>query len=268
MKKILLYKFNCIRHLNVFLNIFFILKKIITTFFNFKGFDCSLRLQDILENSRPFSINCKIASESVIFPTQEEIQFVFRNLSDKSLSTGNYSFENRRSTESENYSNNQELQFGDGEEIKRILIKFDVHTKLVVSITFTTASGKNFFLAFAQISAYEKMENPSQEEVIEIQDNETVLSFFGHFLTRPDNGKNYLAGLGVHVYRVPTKADEVENFDYFKEDEELPSPPNNWNQGKFQLIVNYCRKCTDHKGTTWHEEAVSDNLQKKNEKKG
>jgi hypothetical protein len=214
----------------------------------------------VLENSRPFSINCKMASESDIFPTQEEIQFAFRNLSDKSISTGTYSFENKRSIESENYSYNQELQFGDGDEIKRIVIKFDVKSKLVVSINFVTASGKNFFLALAQTSAYENLESASKEEVIEIQENETVLSFFGHFLLKPENGKNYLAGLGVHVYRVPTKADEIENFDYFKEDEELPSPPNNWNQGKFQLIVNYCKKCSEHKGTTWHEEAVSEKI--------
>ncbi|CAD8071067.1 unnamed protein product [Paramecium primaurelia] len=37
--------------------------------------------------------------------------------------------------------------------------------------------------------------------------------------------------------------------------ETLPVLPENWNQGKFQLIINRCSDCEKHKTTTWHNEA-------------
>ncbi|CAD8086496.1 unnamed protein product [Paramecium sonneborni] len=37
--------------------------------------------------------------------------------------------------------------------------------------------------------------------------------------------------------------------------ETLPQLPENWNQGKFQLIINRCSDCDKHKTTTWHYEA-------------
>ncbi|CAD8068820.1 unnamed protein product [Paramecium primaurelia] len=40
-----------------------------------------------------------------------------------------------------------------------------------------------------------------------------------------------------------------------KQPETLPLLPENWNQGKFQLIINRCSDCEKHKTTTWHNEA-------------
>ncbi|EAR94166.2 concanavalin A-like lectin/glucanase family protein (macronuclear) [Tetrahymena thermophila SB210] len=37
--------------------------------------------------------------------------------------------------------------------------------------------------------------------------------------------------------------------------QDYPIICNQWNQGKFQVIVNHCTNCENHQTTTWHEEA-------------
>ena len=90
-----------------------------------------------------------------------------------------------------------------------------------------------------------------------------ILGFYGAF--RED-----LVGLGVYLEEIvpakpepdqlPVHEEEKEILLNQEEDEEyiitLPHLKTEWNEGRFQVFINRCANCNEHRNTTNHHEAV------------
>ncbi|CAK81396.1 unnamed protein product (macronuclear) [Paramecium tetraurelia] len=120
--------------------------------------------------------------------------------------------------------------------------------------------------------------NPKYFRVHYNGENMAMISFKTHeaeetfridktFSYREGQDANWLAGFRGRI----VKKDEYSQIimlaaEYLQKDPEveqqkrnqpetLPQLAENWNQGKFQIIINRCSDCDKHKTTTWHNEA-------------
>lgn len=160
-----------------------------------------------------------------------------------------YSFDNHPQKISDTDLIRSELRLGPQDTIAEIELLFTKATKFLLSASFLLQSGavKPFnFLFDDKGEEFKPFPLEDKEKlVLKCPENHVVIGILGSFIKNQD--QNFLGGLGVRTIRKPAEKRE--------EEEQLPSPIENWNQGHFQIIINHCAFCSKHQTTTWHEEA-------------
>jgi len=173
-----------------------------------------------------------------------------RAFEEKEILNNKYSFDNHNEKFSEGDLIRSEIKLKPHEYINKVELVFTKETKFLHSATFylQNSSKKTFHFLFDE-KGMEFKPFPSEgfeTKVMQCAESEIIIGFSGSFIKNQD--KNFMGGFGITKIKKP-----IENN---KEDEEqLPSAMENWNQGRFQLIVNHCAFCSKHQTTTWHEEA-------------